>query len=266
MSALTCINCGKEVATKYCPDCGQRNPPKPINLMTMYQDFQSRVYGFDGMFPRTIRDLTLRPGEVARTFIAGNRVKYVGPVGYFFIMVTSFIIVMNLLGIDFFEYGSANNPVSNMEGAERSEGLTRYFMDQVRNNMRIFNFAMVPVTAFVTMLFFRKSGLNYLENHVLVFYTLGHIEWFGIANLLVYYFTGQSFVIIQGLIIYLYFGYGCMTLFTHNKKWVAFIKGIFASLIAYLLFMLIFIVGMVVYMILNPELAKSLINLPAPQP
>jgi len=61
----------------------------------MYHDFQARIYGLDGMFPRTLRDVTLRPGQASRTFIQGNRVKYYGPVGYFFLMITVLLLLMN---------------------------------------------------------------------------------------------------------------------------------------------------------------------------
>jgi hypothetical protein len=61
----TCINCNANVETPYCPACGQPNPPKKISIKNVWNDFVSRTYGFDGMFPRTIRDLTIRPGAAA---------------------------------------------------------------------------------------------------------------------------------------------------------------------------------------------------------
>ena len=81
LTDTVCINCGSPVATPFCANCGQASPPKKLSVLTLYTDFQSRIYGFDGMFPRTLRDLTIRPGHVAETYINGNRVKYVAPVG-----------------------------------------------------------------------------------------------------------------------------------------------------------------------------------------
>src|SRR6187397_2984313 len=98
-----CLNCRQPVTSRYCGSCGQSNPPKRLNLKTLWFDFQSRVYGFDGMFPRTLKDLTLRPGAVTRSYISGNRVLYYGPVGYFFIMITVYLLLASLIDVDLSE-------------------------------------------------------------------------------------------------------------------------------------------------------------------
>jgi hypothetical protein len=82
--STACVNCGVAVTSKFCAECGQPNPPKKLGLRTMWYDFQSRIIGFDGMFPRTIKDLTLRPGKASKNYVYGNRMMYYGPVGSFF--------------------------------------------------------------------------------------------------------------------------------------------------------------------------------------
>ena len=64
----------------------------------------ARIYGFDGMFPPTLRDITIRPCVASRKYIEGNRVAYYGPVGYFFLMVTLIYIVASLFNIDLVEF------------------------------------------------------------------------------------------------------------------------------------------------------------------
>jgi hypothetical protein len=101
---MVCINCSSEVTSIFCPTCGQRQTVKRLSVKEGWNDFWARVYGFDGMFPRTLRDLTIRPGEVSRKYIKGNRVAYYGPVGYFFLMVTLMYIVASVLNIDLVEF------------------------------------------------------------------------------------------------------------------------------------------------------------------
>lgn len=103
-SSKNCINCQQEVSDNYCSHCGQRTHVKRISLREGWNDFWARVYGFDGMFPNTLRDLTLRPGVAARIFISGNRVKYYGPVGYFFLMITVFLLLLDLLNIELADF------------------------------------------------------------------------------------------------------------------------------------------------------------------
>jgi hypothetical protein len=78
-----CINCNIEVSTPFCPTCGQKNAVKKITIANMWSDFLSRVYGFDGMFPKTLRDLTLRPGLAARKYIEGTACNTMALLGTF---------------------------------------------------------------------------------------------------------------------------------------------------------------------------------------
>lgn len=97
----SCIIAGTSVAMDYCPNCGQKKSvTKRITILALFRDFINRIYRFDGMFPRTLRPLTIRPGEVARSYINGIRVKYVGPVGYYFLTLTFFLLVVPLLDIE----------------------------------------------------------------------------------------------------------------------------------------------------------------------
>src|SRR5688572_4844803 len=100
---MQCINCSTESDGKYCPTCGQRMTVKRISFREGFYDFGARIYGFDSQFPRTLRDLTIRPGVAAKRFIEGNRAMYYGPVGYYFLMITVMFLVASILGIDFTE-------------------------------------------------------------------------------------------------------------------------------------------------------------------
>jgi len=53
-----------------------------------------------------------------------------------------------------------------------------------------------------------------------------------------------------------YFGYACASFYKGNKIW-NFVKGILGLALGYLFFLIIVIIGFIVYFILNPELAKE---------
>jgi hypothetical protein len=263
---MTCINCQQEVSGKFCANCGQRSTVKRITFREGWNDFWSRVYGFDGMFPRTLRDLTIRPGNAARKFINGNRVQYYGPVGYFFLMVTLFLIMANILDVDLKELFSANQsrltPVPE-PGSGQAE-FNSIVMDFVASNMRILAFAMIPFNALASRYFlFRKIGLNYLEHMVMPFYLVGHIYWLSILALILYKLTSSLTLYLSvSPISIIYFGYAYTTFIDHQPKWKSFLKGLFVygiGMFFYVLFVAFISVGLVALLVyLDPEMFEML--------
>ncbi len=251
-----CINCSTAVSTTYCPTCGQKNPPKKISLMNLYTDFQSRVYGFDGMFPQTLRDLTIRPGKVALDYINGNRVKYVGPVGYFFVMLTIFILSLSVFKIDFYALSVASNPFGKTTTTPGQEAATQMVIKIFSENLRIFQFMLVPLTAIWLKVFFRKSGHSMLEMMVPAFYWYGHVEILAIMNVLLFYFTGFTANSISLPVNILYFGFACMSMF--GKGAAPFIKGILVYLTSFFTFMLLNGIFVSVYIATSPELREMM--------
>lgn len=263
---MTCINCQQEVTGTYCSNCGQRSTVKRISLREGWNDFWSRVYGFDGMFPRTLRDLTLRPGVAARKFIDGNRVQYYGPVGYFFLMVTLFLIVASIIGVDIREFYSISQSTlaPKPKPGSGQEEFNKMVMDFVADNTRILAFAMIPFNALASRYFlFRKSGLNYLEHTVMPFYLTGHIYWLNIASLVVYKLT-SSFALhfIIGPITFFYFAYAYTTFINYQAKWKSFIKGLLVYAIGMFLFIIVISIISIAIVILlaylNPEAFEML--------
>lgn len=253
-----CINCGNEVSTKFCPACGQANPPRKLNFGNMWYDFQSRIYGFDGMFPRTLKDLTIRPGKATREYIEGNRLRYYGPVGYFFLMITLMYLVASILGIDIIDFlrsageaGFGQKPKAGSGQEQMMQGM----MKVVSDNMKLITFIYIPIMTFCAhFLFFRKSGNNFLENSVLPFYLYGHFYWVSIFSLLLFFFFGFflpnsiSFVL-QAF----YFSYGFANFYTYQGKVKAFFKGFGVYLTSMILFSLLVVVVVVLVLLFNHD-------------
>lgn len=253
----SCINCGSAVQTPFCSQCGQQNPAKKINFITLFRDFQSRIYGFDGMFLRTLRDMTLVPGEVAREFLKGNRVRYVGPVGYFFLVLTIFLLLMQILEIDLYALSKSSSPIQ-VEETERQRIVSKKLLDIFQNNMRIFSFVQIPISALFAWLFFRKSGYNYLENSVLVFYASGHLMWLSVLGLFIFKFTAWNPSTWHVLINAAFYGFACLGFYLPGSRLSRFIKGVLVSLASYLVFMVIGMILAAIYIFSNPEMLEMI--------
>ncbi|MFZ6012731.1 MAG: DUF3667 domain-containing protein [Bacteroidota bacterium] len=229
-----------------------------ISIISMYADFQSRIYGFDGMFPRTLRDLTLKPGVVAREYIKGNRVRYYGPVGYFFLTITVTIIMMSVLDIsfqDFMKIVAIDTPKQNAGQEQFQTVLSKLITD----NLRLFSFLIVPFITASAWLFFRKSKLNFLEHSVPVFYTLGHLYWLTILNLVLYKFfdTAITQYVLSPLTIFFYALAG-VGFYQHQAKWKVAVKSVLTFVVAYLLFFAVFAGIILIYALNNPEFQEMI--------
>jgi hypothetical protein len=259
MEGNKCINCQQEIQNKFCSYCGQRTIVKRITLREGWNDFWARVYGFDGMFPRTLRDLTIRPGKVAQLFIDGNRAKYYGPVGYFFLMITLFLLILSMLNISFYDFMVKSNQMATIKENSNTEQFIKSFAAWMNENMRWFSFLQIPFIAISSKLFFRKSKLNLLEHSVLPFYILGHVYWISILFSFGFKFGMPRFMILQSIVMYVMFGIGYSQLFDYQSKVKAFIKGVLAQVIGLIFFMTIMaLIGFIYIRYIDPSMFEMI--------
>jgi len=91
-----CANCGIERIGAYCHACGQPGHLHK-NLMGLVHDVAHGVFHFDGKVWRTLPMLALRPGELTRRYVDGERAKFVSPMALFlFSVFLMFAVVSNV--------------------------------------------------------------------------------------------------------------------------------------------------------------------------
>lgn len=261
MESTKCINCEQVIENNFCSHCGQRAGVKRITFREGWNDFWARIYGFDGMFPNTLRDLTVRPGIASRTFINGNRVKYYGPVGYFFLMITVFLLLLDLVNIemaDFLKEMGKNSFQEEIKSGSQQELMTQKMFQFMSDNFKLIFFGMIPIQAFYARyIFFRKSNLNYVENAVLPLYTAGHVYWISIVTVLVYKFSGVFLRNTIGTIIStIYIGFSYSNLYSYQPKWKAFVKGLGVYYLALVTFLIIGFAILIALIFLVPSVRE----------
>jgi hypothetical protein len=228
---------------------------KRISFREGWFDFWARIYGFDSMFPRTIKDLTLRPGVAAKRYIDGNRAAYYGPVGYYFLMITLMLLVVSLLGMDFSEVmlGRSRDIVGNVpENNSPLSERQREFQQLVLDNFKIFTFLLVFFQAMWLRVFFRKSGYNVLEHSVMAFFTAGHMYWLTIADLVVMKIFGKGLHLAIPLTVsMLFFSYGASQLYSYQSRFKAFLKGILSWLTGYVTFAIFIVIVTVIFLLIK---------------
>ncbi len=73
-----CVECGTTSSADYCPECGVR---RNISRLTLKGAF-APIFEFDSPLLRTTRDLLIKPGVVASSWIDGQRRRYTNPIRY----------------------------------------------------------------------------------------------------------------------------------------------------------------------------------------
>lgn len=254
----TCINCGNEISGKFYSNCGQKAGVKRITFREGWEDFWARIYGFDGMFPRTLRDLTLRPGKATQEYLNGNRVKYYGPVGYFFFVISLYLLVMSALDISAEELVKAMGVRPSKPGSGQEQFNSDMF-SWINDNQRLVAFLMIPFYVLGAKIFFRKQKLNFIEHSILVFYSQGHVQWLSIVALITLSLFGVSLGFVTLIIVQvLHYSFGCSQLYGAYRPWSAFVRGVFVNVFFWVCFIIVISISLGVALATNPALLEQI--------
>jgi hypothetical protein len=92
-----CLNCGCALLGDYCHCCGQQAHVHRT-LSAFFHDFLHGVLHFEGKIWRTLPMLAWRPGELTRSYIDGQRARFVSPIALFLFSVFLMFAVMGMTG------------------------------------------------------------------------------------------------------------------------------------------------------------------------
>lgn len=93
-----CLNCGTPLIGEFCHSCGQ-NGHVHRTLASIGHDLLHGVFHFEGKIWRTLPMLVVRPGELTRRYIAGERAKFVSPLAlYLFAVFLMFAVIHSVAG------------------------------------------------------------------------------------------------------------------------------------------------------------------------
>ncbi len=253
-----CISCDQTALGKFCQHCGQKQDVSRLTWSSVFGELQKRIFGFDNNYLRTMRDLTLRPNVVIRSIIEGNRIKYVGPIGYYFVMITIYILLLSLLDVDMAELmGSFNNSL-NSATSEGQVALQKQLNQFLFSNFRLTAFLMMPFFILGVWIIFKNKGYNFLETSVLNFYGQAHPMWASILLMIIFKITGYtSSLFIMSSITYLYLLFVITVFYKGNKVW-NFVKAIFSIVLGFVFLMIFRMLCTVIILSLNPEMLEGL--------
>jgi hypothetical protein len=110
-----CLNCGAALDGPYCKMCGQRGHVHKT-IGAFLHDLIHGVFHFEGKIWHTLPMLALRPGDLTRRYIAGERARFVSPMALFLFSVFLMFAVFQLVGFSApTEFGNVNLNVAGSQ-------------------------------------------------------------------------------------------------------------------------------------------------------
>ena len=86
-----CANCGAELQGLYCHVCGQTADTHKRSILRLIWESGEALFELDGRLWRTVPDLFLRPGRLARDYMEDRIVRHVPPFRTFLVALVLFI-------------------------------------------------------------------------------------------------------------------------------------------------------------------------------
>jgi hypothetical protein len=247
-----CINCGTESSSNFCFNCGQPMTVKRIRFTTMIRDAFEKFFGFDNMFVRTVWHGFSKPGLVAMTYIRGNRRAYIGPVGYFLIVTTIYLLYLNLVEVNMDDYYGLNDPDFYGKQDKQQVEVIKKITRTITKSTRAVSLINAMFFAFPLWAFFRKSGkINFTESLTAALYFSAQGIVLTILSVLSFSLTGNGFLIPVSIFNFLLGGWLTATMFTPKPSIANFIKGIVAgvlsSIVAAITGMILFAIAFAIF-------------------
>lgn len=218
-----------------------------LTMRFFVEEVVRRFLNLETGWGRTVKELTLSPGNMLRRYFNGERKDYANPLSY---LVVNTLVAFVLMELTDFQ----QNMVEMLSTAEaQSPGqlrLQQEMMDLLLKNQNFIYFAILVPFALSMRLFMRKAGYNLAEVLVFALYSVGHTALLNVFLVPVFYFFELPILLYSalGLIAgFVYYSYVSIQLF--GGRFLTIIKTVSAYLIGFLFYMLLVFVITISYLL-----------------
>jgi hypothetical protein len=162
-----CKNCGYQVDGKYCSNCSQKASTHRLTVKHILHEGFHAVTHTDTGILYLIKELTYRPGFVAREYLEGKRKKYYNPFTFLMILIAIQALVAKQTNI----YGAFNSKMkefvmsiskdsSTMKDAEAKMEMSEKQLHQTLENTKLVNLVALPFVGIIYLAFFQEIQIQ----------------------------------------------------------------------------------------------------------
>lgn len=164
-----CLNCGEKVAGKFCSNCGQKFQPTKVPLRIYLEDAVETLFNIDNRVFKTLKDLFLKPGEITRNYLEGQRAAYLPPLRIYLSISVLYFLIIGITGSTQILF--ANFGVDGDESA----------LSDIARVVQVSMFLLVPLFGWFVKLFVWRRKAFFVEYLILSMHV--HSVWFVISIL-----------------------------------------------------------------------------------
>ncbi|WP_165871346.1 DUF3667 domain-containing protein [Flaviaesturariibacter flavus] len=178
-----CLNCGTDVAGRYCQNCGQENIVNKQSAWALITHFVYDIFHFDGKFFETLKYLFFRPGRVPLAYVSGKRQSYLDPIRmYLFTSAVFFLIFFGIKKIEFRDDSLTAGPLSPanrfaLAASVKSgaDSFSRYVLRESLDTTRLVYFRPLKRSSPDSLVTFRGERYGFLSRPDS--FEFGHSDW-----------------------------------------------------------------------------------------
>lgn len=182
---MICKNCNHPVSNKYCENCGQKVRTEQLTYAYIMKDLNESFFSLNKGFFHTFRELTCRPAQCIREFLAGKRRNHYKPISYLILCASIYFLFTKLTNQNTWLAAFLGDFTTGFE--ESSSVDLPAAIHWFAQNYAYATLLLIPLFALLTRLFFRKDSYNYIEHIALNSYIAGHQSviyiFFAVSNL-----------------------------------------------------------------------------------
>jgi len=230
-----CPNCDKEFDSSYnyCPYCGQKNIDPNPKLKHFLSEFLSANFNLDSKIFITLKILMLKPAKLSKEFISGKRESYITPVRlYLFVSLIYFFTlsfddpdnsttVMQINDKEAKADTTKNTLITlsiddinpdTLKGFDKllyhklkvmnSPYGEKVFLQNLKRNISLGMFILIPLTALILFLLYRKKTKYYIPNLIFTIHLQSLIFiWMTLFNIIAFIFESDVLFIAETLFL-----------------------------------------------------------------
>ncbi|RZN84009.1 MAG: DUF3667 domain-containing protein [Winogradskyella sp.] len=131
---INCQNCENPIdeGFKFCPNCGQKTNEE-LTIGVLFYNTISNYFSFDARFLKSFIPLMIRPGYLAKRFLAGKRLLYLHPAQMYLFVSVIFFFLFSFVVADWKKEANAiNKKIVESEVVEKTTDSAQVAFDSIQ--------------------------------------------------------------------------------------------------------------------------------------